>query len=113
VVGAPVVGAPVVDAPVVGAPVGAPVVGAAPAAHERISVPSAHGERVYVHELKDGDRLGHLHREEGGILSDEHRKDKHIKDKDYATEVVTEEPHKKTWCHCESDRKSKRKVFFQ
>jgi len=89
--GAPVVGAPVVDAPVVGAP----VVGAAPAAHERITVPSAHGERVYGHELKDGDRPGHLHREEGGILSDEHRQDKHLKDKDYATEVVTEEPHKK------------------
>jgi hypothetical protein len=76
--------APFADAPVVGAPVvGAPVVAVpAPGAthDERIAVPSAHGERVYSHEHKDGDRhIGDkppLHREEGGILSDEHRLDK-------------------------------------
>jgi len=67
-----------------------------------VAVPSAHGERVYSHERKDGDKLigdkPQLHREEGGILSDEHRLDKSsgvpLKDKDYVPEV-TEEPHKK------------------
>jgi hypothetical protein len=91
---------PTVHAPLTAPVVGAPVVAVpAPAAtlDERIAVPSAHGERVYSHEHKDGDRpIGdkpHLHREEGGILSDEHRLDK-MSGVPPAAEVA-EEPHKK------------------
>jgi hypothetical protein len=88
-------------APFADAPVGAPLV-AIPAAgvtrDEGLSVPSAHGERVYSHEHKDGVRhIGdkpQLHREEGGILSDEHRLDK-ASGVHAATEPVAEEPHKK------------------
>jgi hypothetical protein len=76
------------------APAAPPVAPAIPAraSDERIVVPSAHGERVYGHELKDGDRhVGdkHLAREDD-ILGDEHRKDKHLKDKDYVTQEADE-----------------------
>jgi len=77
-------------APVVPVPVPVP----AATLDERIAVPSAHGERVYSHEHKDGDRhIGdkpQLHREEGGILSDEHRLDKQS-----GVTSAAEEPHKK------------------
>jgi len=88
----PVVSAPVVSAPLVAIPA------AGVTQDERIAVPSAHGERVYSHEHKDGDRhIGDkppLHREEGGILSDEHRLDK-ASGVHTAAEPVVEEPHKK------------------
>jgi hypothetical protein len=98
--GAPVAAAPVAAAPVVAAPVApaaalAPAAVPATAADERITVPSAHGERVYGHELKEGDRhVGKHPAREEVILDDEYRKDKHLKDKDYTAEV-TDESHKK------------------
>jgi hypothetical protein len=92
-------------APTAAVPVAAyapPVAAPAPAAAaydptERITVPSAHGEKVYGHELKEGDRhIGdrHLGREEV-ILDDQYRKDKHLKDKDYPAEVVADDSQKK------------------
>jgi hypothetical protein len=81
---------------------------------ERITVPSAHGEKVYGHELKDrpiadrpiadrpiGDR-------EGDIIGDE-RQDKHLKDKDYATEA-TDESHKKPGVIAKAIEKVKEKL---
>jgi len=89
--------APFADAPVVSAPLVA-IPAAGVTQDERIAVPSAHGERVYSHEHKDGDRVigdkPPLHREEGGILSDEHRLDK-ASGVHTAAEPVVEEPHKK------------------